>query len=180
MSSERIVSVLGVDVDLLCEAILADARVLKAVRGGLSEHLGYRMLRDLPTVSSVRRSERGGTWEVELVDGTDVTVSVHSADSSRYADGTAKVDLRRSAPVDGQRLYRVGDCHVLVVSLVAVTGQWEWRFAQTAQLDTRTVDGQVFLEPNCRIDSRWGTSLDAALAGTGQPAAQLDLFAQSS
>lgn len=175
-SSDDLARALGVDTEQVCRAILADARVLKAVRGGLTEHLGQQMLAAIPGVVQVVRSERGGAWDVELGDDTRVRVSVHSADTSTYADGTAKVDLRRSAPLNGQRLYLVDDVDVLAVSLVAVTGAWDWRFARPADLATKTVDGVAYLDPNCRIDERWCADLDQCLAAAAQPADQLALF----
>lgn len=175
-SSDDLARALGVDTEQICQAILADARVLKAVRGGLTEYLGQSMLRAAPGVVQVVRSDRGGAWEVELDGDARVRVSVHSADVSTYADGTAKVDLRRSAPLAGQRLYRADEVDVLAVSLVAVTGTWDWRFARAADLTTKTVDGVSYLDPNCRIDAAWTEDLASCLSGGAQPADQLALF----
>ena len=61
-SSDDLARALGVDTEQVCRAILADARVLKAVRGGLTEHLGQQMLAAIPGVVQVVRSERGGAW----------------------------------------------------------------------------------------------------------------------
>lgn len=148
--------------DAVVAAIAADPDVVKAVRGGVAEHLATAQLRTEEGVVAVERVDgRHADRVVTLADGTVVRVEVKTVDAATYADGTPKVDLRRS---NGERLYRPDDFEVVGACLVTVTGRWEYRYRATALLDTRTTDDGVRLDPNVKVTGDWAATLAGALA----------------
>ena len=105
--------------------------------------------------------------------GAGIRVEVKNADTVAYADGGGKLDLRRSAPINGERLYRADDFDVLGVCLAPLTGRWEflWQAATHLARKPGSVD---FLDPNVRIDSLFTPCFADAVtrartAGAGTP-----------
>lgn len=171
---------LGVDVATLARVITGSVDVTKAVRGGLAEHMLADTLASQDRVHAVLRPEGRGHADraVTLDDGTRLRVECKVVDTTTYADGTPKLDLRRSSPKDSERLYRSDAFEVVAACLHSLTGQWEFRFKATPCLERKQVtgpNGDVVerLDPNCRVDATWRATLaeavrDADDGGAGQ------------
>jgi hypothetical protein len=166
-------SLLSADVEDVASVIVSDPDVLKAVRGGLAEHLLARALCSLPGVAAVVHPEGRHQPDrtVELVDGSQVRLECKNADVAPLADGSFRLDLRRTATGD-ERLYRPDAFDAVACCLHSHTGVWQWRFKAAALLDRREVlsaDGSLVerLDPNQRLDATWRDSLADALADAG-------------
>lgn len=157
---ERLAVVFNAPIDAVVDAIVNDTNVTKAVRGGVAEVMASRQLGIEPGVVFLERSTAGSDRLVVLDDGRRVRVEVKVVDASTYADGSPKVDLRRTT---GERLYRSDDFEILAACLVSVTGRWEYRFRASALLKRRVVDGVERLDPNVRVTESWVDTLTAAL-----------------
>lgn len=179
---------MGVSVEELAAMILADVDVTKALRGGLAEHQLATQLAREDGVLAVLRPDGHGQPDraVELSDGTLARVECKVVDAAAYADGTPKLDLRRSSPREDGRLYRADQFEIVAACLHSLTGTWEFRYKATALLARRGVDisqgdadGAVqgtaaegredYLDPNCRVDMTWRTSITAALGDVKLP-----------
>jgi hypothetical protein len=156
----RLGAALNVPVEVVVETILTDPNVLKAVRGGVAETMASRQLAAEPGVAALERASSGSDRLVVLTDGRRVRVEVKVVDATSYADGTPKVDLRRTT---GERLYLPSDFEVLAACLLPVTGTWEYRYRATSLLARRSVDGVERLDPNVRVSSNWVSDLGSAL-----------------
>lgn len=175
----RLEATFRLDPARVVDVLVADANVVKAVRGGLAEQLADTLIAETGDVVAVEGRGGGVDRRAHLQDGSILRIEVKNADHLAYADGTGKVDLRRSSPINGERLYAVGDFDILGVCLAPLTGRWEFTWQAAARLPRKRGDA-ARLEPNVRIDAGFTPDFAEAVqrARSGHPggAGELLLF----
>ena len=139
----------GLPSDALLDLIDGASRLKMAVRGWVAEQHLFDTLRDLPGVSDCCRLEADGQPDISLrwKEGARILIECKNTLRTRYADGRPKVDFQRTRASKGDpcsRYYRRDEFPVLAACLHAVTENWEFRYALTADLEPhRTCPGRI-------------------------------------
>ena len=167
----RLEALLGVPVGLVAAVICDDSDVAKAVRGGVAERVLADSLAAEPGVVEVRAPAGRGTADREAVyhDGTVLRIEAKHVDSAAYANGSAKLDMRRGTPGRDGRLYRTDSFDIVAACLYNRTGTWEWRYKAAALLRSSPVaDGEGVLQERIaasqHVDGTWRAHLADAIA----------------
>jgi hypothetical protein len=151
----------------ILEIIANRTRLAVAVRGGVAEHHLQSHLDSDPEVGSAVLIDRDGEpdFDVVLTDGRSVLIECKNVSPNTYADGSPKVEVQKTRSQRGDpagRFYRPEQFDVVAACLYAVTGQWEFRFKATANLD-RHATYEERLAVLHRVDKSWQASLVGAL-----------------
>lgn len=130
----------GIAPDALFDLIEGASRLKMAVRGWVAEEHLADNLRSLKGVSECTRLEADGKPDISLrwKGGAPILIECKNTLRSTYSDGRPKVDFQRTRASKGNpcsRYYQPEDFPVLAACLHAVTENWEFRFALTADLE---------------------------------------------
>lgn len=125
--------------EALFDLIGSASRLRMAVRGWVAEQHLYDELVTLKDVSECTRLEADGKPDISLrwKGGAPILIECKNTLRETYADGRPKVDFQKTRASKGNscsRYYRPQDFPVLAACLHAVTEEWEFRFALTADL----------------------------------------------
>ncbi len=121
--------------------VIAGARRLKmAVRGWVAEEHLVRTLSKVPGVTDCMRSDEEGGVDVLLRyrGSREISVECKNVLRKKDAQGNARLDFQRTRASKNNpcsRYYQTTDFDLVAACMHAVTLQWEFRFAQTANLD---------------------------------------------
>ncbi|TPJ30661.1 hypothetical protein [Mesorhizobium sp. B2-8-3] len=139
----------GITPDALFDLIEGASRLKMAVRGWVAEEHLADILSKLKGVSECTRLEADGKPDISLRwrGGAPILIECKNTLRSTYSDGRPKVDFQKTRASKGDpcsRYYRPGDFPVLAACLHAVTENWEFRFALTADLEPhKTCTGRI-------------------------------------
>lgn len=152
LSSQQILDIIG-----------GRNRLAVAVRGGVAEHHLERQLEASPDVVFSERLDVDALhdFDVELIDGRALRVECKNASPKTFADGDLKVEVQKTRASKGDpasRFYRVDGFEVVAACLFSATGEWEFRFARTVDLE-RHQEFPDRLKPIQRISHAWVSSL---------------------
>jgi hypothetical protein len=120
-----------------------------AVRGWVAEHHLFDALSKLEGVSECSQIEADGKPDISLRwrGGAPILIECKNTLRSTYSDGRPKVDFQKTRASKGDpcsRYYRPEDFPILAACLHAVTENWEFRFALTADLEPhKTCPGRI-------------------------------------
>ncbi len=143
----------------LVAMVLANARLLMAVRGGSAEWHLVKTLRGLPGVTECARMQGEGVPDVELrFEGSrKLSIECKNVLRGRTASGLARMDFMktRASPSDPcSRYYKRDQFDVVAGCLHPVTRRWEFRYALPEELD-RHQKCAGRLSHLVRLDERW-------------------------
>jgi hypothetical protein len=147
--SHAILKEFGIAPEALFDLIEGASRLKMAVRGWVAEQHLFDALRKLKGVSECERLEVDGKPDISLrwKGGDPILIECKNTLRTLYADGRPKVDFQRTRAAKGDpcsRYYRPDDFPVLAACLHAVTENWEFRFALTADLEPhKTCSGRI-------------------------------------
>ncbi len=139
----------GIAPRVLFDLIEGASRLKMAVRGWVAEQHLFDALSKLKGVSECARLEADGKPDVSLrwKGGVPILIECKNTLRSTYADGRPKVDFQKTRASKGDpcsRYYRPEDFPILAACLHAVTENWEFRFALTADLEPhKTCPGRI-------------------------------------
>jgi hypothetical protein len=144
--------------DALFDLIEGASRLKMAVRGWVAEAKLVEWLATVDGVTECHRLEGEGQPDVSLRwrGGPPLLIECKNVLRKTDAQGNPRIDFQRTRASKGDpcsRFYRVDDFPILAASLHAVTEQWEFRFALTAELPphkscpNRISNGIIVKEP---------------------------------
>jgi hypothetical protein len=143
-------------------------RLETAVRGGVAEHHLQSHLEQATDVRSVRQIDKDGNpdFEVTLVTGRSVTIECKNVSPVRLKSGAVRVEVQKTRSSKGDpasRFYRRDQFDLLAASLWPVTGDWEYRFKATKDLEIhREFPDRV--APIQVVDGSWARTVTESLA----------------
>lgn len=150
---------LSLDPDQILE-LIANARRLKmAVRGWVAEQHLCTALSNIPGVTSCTRLDVEGGPDIEVSYRNRPLLRVECKNVLREPDREhrPRIDFQRTRASKRDpcsRYYSASDFEILAGCLHAVTEQWEFRYALTAELPAHaSCAGRI--ASNIRIDQRW-------------------------
>lgn len=114
-------------------------RLSVAVRGGVAEYHLEQYLSDLDSVEHVERLDIDAMhdFDVTLATGEKLRVECKNASPKRSASGAFKVEVQKTRASKGDpasRFYAADSFDVVAACLFSPTGQWAFRFGQTANM----------------------------------------------
>lgn len=128
----------GLDAHEILDLIDARRRLGTAVKGGVAElHLERQLRRDLPD-ATVKPLDKDAQPDFEVIaGGARILVECKNVLSQRTERGTGAplVELWKTRGAIPGRLYDADAFDVVAACLYAQTGQWEFRFKRTADME---------------------------------------------
>lgn len=126
--------------DEILDLIVDRNRLTVAVRGGVAERHLEAQLRRSPDVVAVKQIDADGMhdFDVELIDGRLFRVECKNASPKKTAGGLCRVEVQKTRSSKGDpasRYYPVNGFDVVAACLFSPTGQWEFRFCRTADME---------------------------------------------
>ncbi|MBO0981965.1 hypothetical protein [Microbacterium sp. SD291] len=154
LSSEQILDIIG-----------GRNRLAVAVRGGVAE---YHLEQQLALSPDVLISERLDVdalhdFDVELADERSLRIECKNASPKTFADGSHRVEVQKTRASKGDpasRFYRIDAFDVVAACLFSATGNWEFRFARTVDLERHKLFPDR-LAPIQRVSERWVCEIGA-------------------
>ncbi|MBP7851200.1 hypothetical protein [Candidatus Neomicrothrix sp.] len=150
----------GVDAATILGIIDDNFRLGIAVRGGVAEHhLAAALDADDAVLAAEPIDEDGQPdFDVEVADGTSMTVECKTASKDRYANGDFKVEIQKTRDSGAGRKYTYDQFDVIAACLFSATGLWEFRYRWTKDLEAWDKDpGRI--KAVHRIDETWARSI---------------------
>lgn len=140
VAEHPIVKEFGIAPEALFDLIEGAGRLKMAVRGWVAEQHLFEKLKVIPGVTDCMRLEEDGKPDVSLRwnGGAPILIECKNTLRTTYADGRPKVDFQKTRAAKGNpcsRYYRPEDFPVLAACLHAVTENWDFKFALTAELE---------------------------------------------
>ncbi|MDQ4408135.1 hypothetical protein RBU00_19710 [Rhizobium sp. AN63] len=140
VAEHPIVKEFGIAPEALFDLIEGAGRLKMAVRGWVAEQHLFEKLKVIPGVTDCMRLEEDGKPDVSLRwnCGAPILIECKNTLRTTYADGRPKVDFQKTRAAKGNpcsRYYRPEDFPVLAACLHAVTENWDFKFALTAELE---------------------------------------------
>lgn len=139
-------------------------RLSVAVRGGVAEHhLEHRLRRD-PGIADVRRLDVDAMhdFDVTTIAGEVLRIECKNASPKLNAAGEFRVEVqktRASKSDPASRFYPVDAFDVVAACVFSATGQWDFWFGRTAEMQRHTSFADR-LAPIQVIGSGWTSALD--------------------
>jgi hypothetical protein len=151
----------------ILDIIKERGRLEMAVRGGVAEHHLRRALDRESQVTRVLAVDRdGGDFDIELREGSRMSIECKNASPTRYANGDFRVEVQKTRASKGDpasRYYRRDQFDVVAACLFSATGAWEFRYQLTGELRVHEAfpDRLAAMQ---RVDGGWKNSISAVLA----------------